>query len=319
MAIAATHPATSTVSFSAEGHFQRTLQVTGSVDLSIQTGSSSVAVHTGVKSTVEVRGVIQVWDGLFPTAEARERVAKLESNPPVEQRGNIIKIGDSQEPHVQQNVSISYELVVPANTRLRIRSGSGSQTIDGIAGPVEAVSGSGRIRAANIAGAVQANAGSGSILLEEVKGGVRASTGTGSIRAIGIGGNIRASTGSGNVTLEQTGVVDVGVSTASGNVVLRNVRGPMHAKNAGGSITAEGGGQFPWHLETVSGRISVRVPPHLGFDLRAHTVSGSISTTRSLTLQGPVSGREIAGKARSGGFLLDLSTVSGDIRIDWVA
>ena len=130
---------------------------------------------------------------------------------------------------------------------------------------------------------------------------------------------MRASTGSGDVTIEQTGLADARVNTASGNIVLKKVRGLVRAKSASGSITAEGGRESPWYLETVSGNIAVQVPPNLGFNLRAHTVSGGISTHQPLTLQGTVNKREITGKAGSGGFLLDVSTVSGNIHIDWVA
>ena len=319
MALAATYLAFSTVAFTAEGHFQRTLQVTGPVELSVQTGAGAITVRTGGDSTVEVQGTIRAWGGLFSNTEAGKRVHYLESHPPIEQHGNIIKVGNIAESRMQHNVSISYELVVPANTRLSSETGSGSQEIDGISGPLEASTGSGDIRASNIGGPVQATTGSGQIVLETVKEGVRASTGSGDIRATGVGGGVRASTGSGDVTIEQTGTADARVNTASGNIVLKKVRGLVRAKSASGSITAEGGGESPWYLETVSGNIAVRVPPSLGFNLRAHTVSGGISTHQPLTLQGTVNKREITGKAGNGGFLLDVSTVSGDIHIDWVA
>ena len=319
MALAATCLAFSTVAFAAEGHFQRTLQVTGPVQLSVHTGAGAIAVRTGGDSTVQVQGTIRAWGGLFSNEEGDKRVRYLESHPPIEQHGNVIEIGNITESSMQRNVSISYELVVPTNTRLSSKTGSGSQTIDGISGPLEAATGSGDIRASNIGGSVQATTGSGKIVLETVKEGVRASTGSGAIQATGVGGSIRATTGSGDVTVEQTGAGDARVNTAAGNIVLRNAHGLVHAKSASGSITAEGGGQSPWYLETVSGNVSVRVPPNLGFNLRAHTVSGSISTNRPLTLQGSINKREITGKAGNGGFLLDVSTVSGDIHIDWVA
>ncbi len=319
MALAATYLAFSTAAFTAEGRFHRTLQVTGPVELHVQTGAGAITVRTGSDSTVQVEGTVRAWGGLFSNDEGEKRVAYLESHPPIEQHGNVIKIGHIAEPRMQHNVSISYELVVPANTRLSSKTGSGNQTIDGIAGPLEASTGSGDIRASNLGARVQARTGSGQIVLETVKEGVRASTGSGAIRATGVGGSVRVSTGSGDVTLEQTGVADARVNTGSGNIVLKKVRGLVHARSASGAITAEGGGQSPWYLETASGSVTVRVPPNLGFDLRAHTVSGSLSTNRPLTLQGVSSKREITGKAGNGGFLLDVSTVSGDIRIDWVA
>ena len=300
----------------AEGHFQRTLQVSGPVDLSVQTGSGGITVRTGSDSSVEVRGTIRASRGFLSNDDAEEKVTYLESHPPIEQDGNVIKIGRVTDSRMQRNVSISYELVVPANTQVRSRTGSGSQRVDGVSGPLEASTGSGSIRASNIGGSVQATTGSGQIVMETVKEGVRASTGSGSIRATGIGGTVRASTGSGSITVEQTGVADARVSTGSGNITLKDVRGLVHASSASGSITAEGGGQSPWHLKSVSGNVSVRVPQGLGFDLHAHTVSGSISTSRPLTLQGTVNKREITGKAGNGGFLLDVSTVSGNINID---
>lgn len=300
----------------AEGHFQRTLQVTGPVDLSIQTGSGRINVRTGGSSTVQVEGTIQARNNFFSNDDAEKKVNYLESHPPIEQDGNVIKIGRVAESGMLRNVSISYELVVPPNTQLRSRTGSGSQEVEGISGPLDFSTGSGDIRASNISSSVHATTGSGQIVLDTVKEGVQASTGSGDIRATGVGGSVRASAGSGNITVEQTGVADARVSTGSGNITLRKVRGLVHANSASGSITAEGGGQSPWHLETVSGNVSVRVPQDLGFDLHAHTVSGSISTDRPLTLQGTVNKREITGKAGSGGFLLDVSTVSGNIRID---
>lgn len=320
MALAATCLAFSTAAFAAEGHFQRTLQVTGPVALSVQTGSGAITVRTGGASTVKVKGTIRASGGFFSSSEeAEKRVRYLESHPPIEQHGNTIEIGKITEPGMQHDVSISYELVVPSNTQLNSRTGSGSQTVDGIAGPLEARTGSGDIRGSNLGGSVQVTTGSGQIVLENVKQEVRVSTGSGDIRATGVGGSVRANTGSGSVTVEETGTGDARVNTASGDIALKSVRGLVHAKTASGSITAEGGGKSPWYLESVSGSINVRVPPNLGFNLRAHTVSGSISTNRPLTLQGTMSKREITGKAGNGGFLLDVSTVSGNIHIDWVA
>jgi DUF4097 and DUF4098 domain-containing protein YvlB len=319
LAIAAACLAFSTACFAAEGHFHRTLQVTGPVDLSVHTGAGSITLRAGGSSTVEIRGTIRAWSGLFSNDDAEKRVSYFESQPPIEQQGNTIKIGISTEPRMQHNVSISYELVVPVNTRLSSNSGSGNQTVDGISGPMEASTGSGEIKASNIGGSVQATTGSGEIVLESVKEGIRASTGSGNIRATSVGGSVRASTGSGGVTIEQTGEGDARVNTGSGNIVLKSIRGLVHAKTASGSITAGGGGQSPWYLESVSGNVSIRVPQNIGFNLRAHTVSGRISTNRPLTVQGTISRREITGKAGNGGFLLDVTTVSGDIHIDWMA
>src|ERR1700739_4703219 len=42
-----------------EGHFDRTLSVTGAVDLTVQTGSGNIAVKPGDSSKVEIRATIR--------------------------------------------------------------------------------------------------------------------------------------------------------------------------------------------------------------------------------------------------------------------
>lgn len=301
--------------FSSEGHFDRTLKVSGPIEMDVGTGSGSITVRTGDASSVRVIGTIRAWEGFFG-GDAEKRVRYLESNPPIGQHENIIKIGYTEDPELQRNVSISYEIITPPETRLRTGTGSGSQRIEGVSGPLEASTGSGRIEASRIGNEVRAATGSGSIELKSVKGSVHASTGSGPIRAYEIGGGFRASTGSGNVTLEQSAPGDVEVGTGSGHVEMRNVRGSLRAHTASGTITAEGEGSGSWRLETASGSVTVRLPSQQGFDLRARTVSGSIITDRALTVQGTVSRRELHGRVGNGGFLLDVGTVSGNIHIE---
>lgn len=308
--------ASSPASLGAEGHFERTLKVTGPVELDVSTGSGSINVRTGDASTVRVYGTIRAHDGFFRGEDAEKKVRYLEANPPIEQHGDIIKIGRIEDSELQRNVSISYELVVPVETRLRSRTGSGSQTIEGVHGPLEVSTGSGHIRVSRIGDEVRAATGSGGIELQTVKGNVRASTGSGSIRAIGIAGGLKASTGSGNVTLEETAPGDVDISTGSGRVELKNIHGDVRAHTASGSITAEGEGTNTWRLQTASGSISAHLPPQAGFNLRARTSSGRITTERQMTVQGTISRREVSGKVGNGGFLLDVSTASGNIHIE---
>ncbi len=300
----------------AEGHFARTLQVSGAVDLEVQTGSGTINVRTGDSSTVRVTGTIRAGGGWSDSAGAEKKVRYLEANPPIEQHGNLIKIGHIEDEDLQRNISISYEIVAPVETRLRSSSGSGEQNVSGLRGPVEASSGSGGLRLANIGDEVRASTGSGHISVEGVKGRVHASTGSGEIRATGVAGGLHASTGSGSVTLRQTAPGDVEVSTGSGTLQLEGVHGGVRAQTASGNILVSGEGQASWRLSTASGNVTVRLPGQQGFTLRAHTVSGSVHTARELTVQGTLDKHELEGKVAGGGFLLEVSTVSGDIQVD---
>jgi hypothetical protein len=133
-----------------EGHFDRTLQVSGAVELEVRTGSGTINVRTGDSSSVRIEGTIRSSHGWFDSGDAEKKIRYLESHPPIEQQGNIIKIGHVEDEELQRNVSISYEIVTPVATRLRSSSGSGEETVEGLKGPVEASSGSGNLRLANI-------------------------------------------------------------------------------------------------------------------------------------------------------------------------
>ena len=168
----------------ARGSFERTLTVDGPVDLSVRSGSGGIQIRTGSGDRVQVIGKVSAGssrDGLDPA----ERVRKVEAAPPITQEGNVIRIGETNDDPTYRNVSISYELVVPANTRLDAQTGSGSQTIG------------------SVNGAVRAQTGSGSIRIERTGGSLFAQTGSGNIHADAVGGDVRAQTGSGSVEVRQ--------------------------------------------------------------------------------------------------------------------
>src|SRR5437667_12269065 len=99
----------------AEGSFERTLKVTGPLELDVSTGSGHIDVRTGDSSTVRIRGTIRASSGGWRSSDddAERKVRYLESNPPIEQSGNYIKIGHAEDRELMRNVSISYDLVVP--------------------------------------------------------------------------------------------------------------------------------------------------------------------------------------------------------------
>ena len=262
----------------AEGSFERTLQVTGPVDLDLQTGSGQLEVRAGAASTVSIRGVIRVREH-FLDSGGEQKVRALESHPPIQQNGNVIRIGHIEDPELQRGVSISYTLVVPAETKLRSSTGSGHVIIDGLRGPVNASTGSGGMTISNIGDEVRVHTGSGRIELGSIHGGVDAHTGSGSIRGSGIAGRIVAEAGSGTVHMEQTGSGDIRAHTGSGGV-------------------------------------TIRTPAQSGFDLRAHTGSGQITVDRPMTLRGTISRHDLTAKVGGGGSaLVDISTGSGSIQI----
>ncbi len=297
-----------------DGHFDRTLTVIGAVDLDVQTGSGEISVRTGDSSKVEIHGRIHANHGWFG-AEAEQRVHEIEANPPIEQNGNTIRVGHIENHDWKNNISISYELVVPVQTKLRSESGSGDQVIAGIAGPADASSGSGRLRLSNMGGETHARTGSGDIELNGIQGAAKVVAGSGSIRAIGIAGALTASSGSGSVKFEQTAAGDVEIGTGSGDVEIKGANGALKVQTGSGSITAQGNPSGDWRLHTGSGDVTVELPQQAAFNLVARTSSGNIDSSREIAVQGKLSPRELQGKAGGGGPTVELSTSSGSIQI----
>lgn len=300
------HPAT-------EGSFERTLSVSGQVDLDVVTGSGNIDVRAVGGSTVRVRALIRARD-LFGMSAA-EKVRYIESHPPIEQTGNVIRIGRFEDREYTRNVTISYELDVPPDTRLKARSGSGNVTAGGLNGTIEMNSGSGNVRASNIGGEVRAQTGSGNVEIDSVRGNLQAGTGSGNIRAQGIGGGLRAHSGSGSVHAEQTAPGDADLETGSGNIDAVGVRGGLRARTGSGRIDVGGEPSGGWTVNAGSGNVTIRLKSEAAFDLYAHTSSGHVRLDHPVTVTGTVSAKELRGKVRGGGPLVEAHTGSGDILV----
>jgi hypothetical protein len=310
----------SSFAFAAEGSFERTLQVSGPVNLQLETGSGSIEVRPGSASELHVTGHIRSsnWFG-----SAEDAIRKIESNPPIQQSGNDIRIGHIDDPDLRRKISISYEVLTPANTQLHSSTGSGSQEISGLGGPIEINSGSGSLKISDIGSGVRAHSGSGSIVIDGTKGSVFARAGSGSINASKVAGGFDGETGSGHLSLEQSGPGSVRAETGSGSLELRNVHGSLQAQAGSGNIKADGEATGEWQVHTGSGSVQLRLPQNASFDLNAHTGSGSINLNHPVKMDGSShldhwgSGRkEVRGKVGGGGVPVEVQTGSGNIVID---
>lgn len=299
----------------AEGSFQKTISVTGTVNLDVATGSGNIHVRTGSGNQVQISGHIRAGNWMGDDDRAQERVNKLEANPPIQQSGNDIRIGHIDDPELRHNISISYDIVVPASTELHSRTGSGDQQIDGLQGMVEIGSGSGRLTATNIGDSVRAETGSGDVEIRDVKGNLHAKTGSGRIEASEIAGGFEGETGSGDISLQQTAPGSVRAHTGSGGLQLHMLRGSLDAQTGSGTINVEGNPTGAWTLHTGSGGVRLKLAADASFDLNMHTSSGSLDVEQPITVQGNISKKDIHGKVRGGGAPVNVETGSGDIRV----
>jgi putative adhesin len=258
------------------GTFDRTLQVKGPVTLDVRTGSGDIQIRTGSGETVHIIGRIRA-SSRFLNDSLAANISEIEKNPPIEQAGAMVRIGPTGDNPLYRNISISYEITVPANAEIRSSSGSGNQQIGSVRGSVTAHSGSGNIAIGEATGDVRARTGSGDIDIERAGGLVDATAGSGSIHARAVAGAIRAQTGSGDVEMTQIARGDADVRTGSGDVRLDL------ADNA-------------------------------GFDFTGRTGSGSIQIAQPITIR-TQSRNRLEGSVGGGGATVNVMTGSGSITI----
>ena len=130
---------------------------------------------------------------------------------------------------------------------------------------------------------------------------VRPSTVSGNIDLTGAHGDISANSVSGDITLDRLHATSVRVNTVSGDIDV-------------GVDELTGTGDFNFH--SVSGDIQLNVPRAFGAELSMSTVSGNIDSDFPITLgNGRMSRRRVNARIGAGGRRLDVSTVSGDLKI----
>ena len=258
--------------FAAEATFDRTLSVNGRVDLSVLTGSGNIHLTEGPGSQIVIHGKVSChWGG-----DCDSQVREIAAHPPIEQTGNIVRIGHQNENF--HNISIDYEVQAPAGAFLDAHSGSGDITDSSVG--------------------------------ENAK----LATGSGNIHASGLRGGFSVNTGSGDIVAEQTGSGDVRAHTGSGNIELRSLRGSLQAGTGSGDLKITGSPTGDWKLTTGSGNIDLWTGS-TGFNLDAHTGSGSVHSDHEMTVQGSFDHHHIAGRVNGGGPDVRIQTGSGDVRI----
>lgn len=296
------------------GSFDRSLNVSGGAAITVRSGAGQIRVRTGAAGAVRVVGRIEANHSWLGGGDVGRRIKAIEANPPIEQQGATITIGRFADQDLQRDLSISYDVTVPADASITARTGSGSIDVGDVSGPVAANSGSGSIVIGRIGGAVTASAGSGSI---DVAGAasVEANTGSGSIVARGVAGTTKAKSGSGSVTLSLTGKGDVEASAASGAVNVTGVDGAARISSASGSVTVTGRPSGAWSIHSASGRVRLSLPADAAFDLDARSNSGGVDTSHPVTMTGSIEKHTVRGKVRGGGPLVDVRSSSGSVTI----
>src|ERR1700686_5316017 len=183
---------------SVAGSFDRSLDVSGPIRLELSNVAGDVSVVGSADGKVHVHGDVRVSG--FGLGNPQKRLADIVASPPVELKGDTLRVG--KETTRLRNVSISYSIEVPRDTAVNSASVSGSQSVRNLRGPVQAASVSGAVRSQAIGRKVKLSSTSGAVDVENCGDDVRATSVSGSVTVVNAKGDVLAHSVSGNVEIK---------------------------------------------------------------------------------------------------------------------
>jgi Putative adhesin len=277
---AATLALAATTAFAADSNFDRTLNVSGSPNVSVATGSGYIHLNPGSGNQVHIVAHVRSSHGwMSGGSDVDSRIQQIVNNPPIVQNGNDIIIGpEHHNGDLYRNINIDYEITLPKTS------------------------------------GINATTGSGDVQIQDVGASVKAQSGSGSVHVHGVQGPTTLGTGSGDIELLQTGPGDVKAETGSGSIRLQGLAGALKASTGSGDIEAQGQPTADWKLSTGSGSVRLAVG-NAKFNLDADTGSGSINVSQPITMQGSLNRHHVSGVVNGGGPTIRVGTGSGDIQI----
>lgn len=193
---------------------------------------------------------------------------------------------------VPQGASLRAEVV---SAELEVRGLRGEQRLNSVSGDV-------RTEAFTAPVALRTISGDGTIAGTGGKAEVSVSSVSGTLEVTNVQGSAEAETVSGEVTLRLDAVDRLKVGTVSGEF--------------DGSVELLPGARV--EIESVSGEIDLRLKPPVNADFELETFSGDIEAcfgpqSRAKSKYGP--GRELSFTQGTGGALVQIETMSGEIRV----
>lgn len=200
---------------------EKSFAVTGVPRVSVETFDGAIVVRVWDKSEVAYTAIKRA------TSEDALRRIELRA----EQRGaeiNIVSAYDKSSGVARSaaatnafvnNASVSLIVHLPRNTNLRVTSGDGRLTVNGIAGELELRTGDGSIEVRNGRGRLRANSGDGRIIVFDFDGEVEARTNDGSITLDGRFSQLSALTDDGSILLALPASLGAIIETNAEDVV----------------------------------------------------------------------------------------------------
>jgi DUF4097 and DUF4098 domain-containing protein YvlB len=294
-----------------DASFDRNLTVSGPLRIELSNGSGDVQIKSADNGTVHIHGDVRTSWSIFGIDQ--KRVEELAANPPIEQRGDTIRIG--KDGSRTGNLSITYIIEVPHDTEVSVNLASGSLSVTGVRGPLKAEAASGSVRIEKIERDANVSTASGAITASDLGGYLRASTASGSITVSNVKDDVRVDSASGSIHVTNPGA-RIDAQSRSGSVEIYGASADAKAHSLSGHVTVSGdpGKSGYWNLQSLSGSVNLGVRPNSAFFFSAESTSGAIHTDIPIVIeeQGKHSLRARFG---NGGARVEVHSVSGSINV----
>lgn len=181
----------------------------------------------------------------------------------------------------RRNVTVAITVLVPHGARVKVGTGNGAVSVEGVGADVQASTGNGRVNVANTDGPVRVSTGNGDVDVRGAKAAVRVSTGNG----------------------------DVTVNTAQGPVDARSGNGDIDVRMTALRASEDMG------FSTGSGTVRVTLPANYNGELDASTGNGEVRSDFDLKVQGRMTQRRVRATIGNGGPRLRLATGNGRLEL----
>ena len=229
-------------------------------------------------------------------------------------------IGDYDKPggkiNWNRSLKVHFQLTVPNNTELDVKTSGGSIRIEDIDEAVVAKTSGGSMTLENIEGPLKANTSGGSIKAYDIGDHAEVRTSGGSITIENADGHVVAKTSGGSIKVEGVDG-NVEANTSGGSITVKEVEGSVNAQTSGGSVTAEiiGQPQEDMVLKTSGGTVTLYLEDDVRADIDASSSGGSVSTELPITIMGQKKRSKLQGEINGGGPLLTLRSSGGGVKI----
>jgi len=236
----------------------------------------------------------------------------------------------------KKRLDVEFEIVVPRNYRLDLKTADEGISVVDIVGDVSTHTARAGLHLQNITGHIDGTTSGGNIDLKAFEGDATLRTSGGNIALDGGTGDVKAKTSGGNIQMTDVrGAVNG--ETSGGTVTLRGCKGGADVKTAGGSIEVENDGpvlaktsggsircllqeavssqNLLLDLETIGGSINVSLVPDIAATVEARVLGGSVTTEFPVAVEttGTVKPDQLRGTINGGGSLLKLFSVGGNV------